>query len=87
MRKTIAKKILTLSIWSVAALSMIACGKKEEPAATEATTTEAPTTEATTEDPHEGENYNELTGEWSKDYVTVRTFAVMINYLNEALTS
>ena len=28
MKKTIAKKILTLSIWSVAALSMIACGKK-----------------------------------------------------------
>ena len=87
MRKTIAKKILTLSIWSVAALSMIACGKKEEPATTQATTTEAPTTEATTENPHEGENYNELTGEWSKDYVPHRPIAVMINNLKEALPS
>ena len=79
------KRILALSIMSFAILSLAACGKKEEEVVEEVTT-EA-TTEATTEDLHPGENYNELTGEWSKDYVSKRPIVVMINNLKEALPS
>lgn len=88
-KNLIRKSIATLSFLTVAALACTACGKKEEePVTTEATTTEATTTEeATTEDPHPGETYNELTGEWSKDYVSKRPVAVMINNLREALPS
>lgn len=87
MKKITLKKILTISIFSAAMISLIACGKKEEPATTEAITTEAPTTEATTEDPHAGENYNELNGSWSKEYEPHRPIAVMINNIKEALPS
>ncbi len=87
MKRITLKKIITLSIFSAALLSFTACGKKEEPV-TEAPTTEATTTEATTtEDPHAGLNYNELTGEWSKEYKPHRPIAVMINNLKEALPS
>ena len=86
MKKNIAKKLLAVSLLSAAMLSFTACGKKEEPVTEESTTTED-TTEATTEDPHIGENYNELTGEWSKDYEPHRPIAVMINNLKEALPS
>ncbi|MCM1498630.1 MAG: DUF3048 domain-containing protein [Clostridium sp.] len=79
------KKILTLTVLGLAAISMFGCGKKEE------TTEEPPATEATTEevteDPHEGLSYNELTGEWSADFVSKRPVAVMINNLKEALPS
>ena len=79
------KKILTLTVLCLTAISMFGCGKKEE------TTEELPTTEATTEevteDPHEGLSYNELTGEWSADFVSKRPVAVMINNLKEALPS
>lgn len=80
------KRILALTIMSVAILSLAACGKKEEEVTTESTTEEV-TTEATTEDLHPGETYNELTGEWSKDYVSKRPIVVMINNLKEALPS
>lgn len=79
------KRLLAITILSVAAISMFGCGKKEEPATTEAVT-EA-TTEATTEDPHAGLNYNELTGEWSADFVSKRPVACMINNIKEALPS
>ncbi len=86
MKRTTVKKLVTYSLVISAMFSLAACGKKEEPAITEAPTTEA-TTEATTEDPHIGENYNELTGVWSKDYTPHRPIAVMINNLKEALPS
>ncbi len=80
------KRLLLLTTLLVAAMGLSACGKKEEE---EPTTTEEVTTteEATTEDPHAGLNYNELTGEWSADYVSKRPIAVMINNLREALPS
>ncbi len=81
------KRLLALTILSVAALSIFGC-KKEEPATTEIATTQAPTTEeATTEDPHKGEFYNELTGEWSTDYEPKRPIAIMINNIVDALPS
>ena len=79
------KHLLALAIMSMATLGLVGCGKKEE--ATTQATTEATTTEATTEDPHEGMTYNELTGEWTTDYVSRRPVAVMINNLKEALPS
>lgn len=79
------KRFLGLMILSVAAISMFGCGKKEEPVTTEADT-EA-TTEAATEDTHDGMTYNELTGEWSADFVSKRPVACMINNLKEALPS
>lgn len=79
------KTLLTLVIMSITLTFLAACGKKEEPA-TEVVT-EAATTEATTEDLHAGENYNELTGEWSKEYEPKRPIAVMINNIKEALPS
>ncbi|MBD8973600.1 MAG: DUF3048 domain-containing protein [Clostridiales bacterium] len=79
------KRLLAATLVTIAALGLFGCGKKEE--ATTESTTEA-TTEATTEDTaHEGMEYNELTGEWSKDYVPHRPVAVMINNLKEALPS
>lgn len=82
------KQLLALALLCAAALGMSGCGKKEEvPVTTEAVTTEDVTTEeATTETPHEG-TYNELTGEWSADFVSKRPVAVMINNLQEALPS
>lgn len=81
------KKLLALALLGVTALSIFGC-KKEEPATTEVVTTEAVTTEeATTEDPHKGEFYNELTGEWSTDYVPKRPIAIMINNIVDALPS
>lgn len=81
------KRLLALTILGVAALSVFGC-KKEEPATTEVVTTEEVTTEeATTEDPHKGEFYNELTGEWSTDYVPKRPIAIMINNIIDALPS
>ncbi len=81
------KQFLALTFMGIAALSLFGCGKKDEPEVTEEVTTEATTTEElTTEDNHEG-NYNELTGEWSKEYVSKRPVAVMINNLQEALPS
>jgi len=81
------KKLLACLLLGVTALSLFACGKKEE-ATTEIATTEVATTEeATTEDPHPGEFYNELTGEWSKDYVPKRPIAIMINNIVDALPS
>lgn len=77
------KRLLIPMFLCIAALGLSGCGKKEEPATTEATTTE----EATTEDPHAGLNYNELTGEWSADFEPKRPIAVMINNLKEALPS
>ena len=87
--KKTAKTLLTLSVFSAALLTFTGCGKKEEPApaTTEATTIERITTEATTEDKHPGENYNELTGEWSKEYESKRPVAVMINNIKDALPS
>ncbi|MGN0153728.1 MAG: DUF3048 domain-containing protein [Lachnospiraceae bacterium] len=79
------KRFLALTILGVATLGLFGCGKKEE--ATTEMTTEEITTEATTEDIHEGMTYNELTGEWSTDYVSRRPVAVMINNLKEALPS
>ncbi len=80
------KRILALSILGIAVFGLFACGKKEEPAITEAATTEA---EAATEaeDNHSGKIYNELTGEWSADYISKRPVAVMINNLKDALPS
>ena len=79
------KRLLAATLVTIAALGLFGCGKKEE--ATTESTTEA-TTEGTTEDTaHEGMEYNELTGEWSKDYVPHRPVAVMINNLKEALPS
>ena len=79
------RRLLLLTTLLVAAMGLSACGKKEEePATTEEVTT---TEEATTEDAHAGLNYNELTGEWSADYVSKRPVAVMINNLREALPS
>ncbi len=78
------KRLLLLTTLLVAAMGLSACGKKEEEPAT---TEEVTTTEATTEDAHAGLNYNELTGEWSADYVSKRPVAVMINNLKEALPS
>lgn len=79
------KYLLVFTVLSVTALGLFGCGKKEE--TTEAAVTTEATTEATTEDPHPGMTYNELTGEWSKDYVSRRPIAVMINNLKEALPS
>lgn len=79
------KRILTFTILGITAISLFGCGKKEE-AVTEAATEEI-TTEAATENTHEGMTYNELTGEWSADYVSKRPVAVMINNLKEALPS
>lgn len=81
------KKLLALALLGVTALSVFGCGKKEEPATTQAPTEATTTEEATTEDPHPGENYNELTGEWSKDYVPKRPIAIMINNIVDALPS
>lgn len=79
------KRLLLLTILGITALGLSGCGKKEEePATTEAVTT---TEEASTEDSHAGMNYNELTGEWSADYVSKRPVACMINNLKEALPS
>lgn len=80
------KRILTLTILSISTLSLFACGKKEEPPTTE-TTTEVTTEETTEADNHEGMTYNELTGEWSADYVSKRPVAVMINNIKDALPS
>lgn len=80
------KRLLTLTILSIAAFTMFGCGKKkEEPAST----TEASTTEATTENKHEGMYYKELTGEWTTEKIDEdkRPVAVMINNLKEALPS
>ena len=85
MRKQ-RKTLLALAALGIMAFSMTACGKKEEPASTEAVTEEV-TEEATTEDPHPGETCNELTGEWSADFVSKRPIAVMINNIQEALPS
>ena len=85
MKKQV-KTLLTLAIMSISLLGLAACGKKEEPV-TEATTTEEVTTEATTEDLHQGETYNELTGEWSAEFENKRPVAVMINNIQEALPS
>lgn len=82
------KRLLALTILGVAALSMFGCKKEEPVATTEVATTQAVTTEeVTTEDPHEGEFYNELTGEWSKDYKPQRPIAIMINNIVDALPS
>ncbi len=82
------KRLLTLALLGVATFSLFACGKKEEPATTQAPITEEVTTEeATTEDPHPGENYNELTGEWSKEYEPKRPIAIMINNIVDAVPS
>ena len=82
------KRIITLAILGAAVLSLSACGKKEEVATTEVTTTqEQVTTEAVEEDTHAGKTYNELTGEWSEDYVSKRPVAVMINNIKDALPS
>lgn len=85
------KKLFTLALLGVVAVTAFGCGKKEEEATTtEATATEATTTEATTTEEvvtHEGEFYNELTGEWSDEEITTRPIAVMINNLKEALPS
>ena len=86
--KKAEKRLMVIALLSFVMLTVAACGKKkEEPVTTEATTIEFPTTEATTEDPHPGETYNELTGVWSKDYVSKRPVAVMINNIKEALPS
>lgn len=86
--KILSKKIIISTFIIGAAFAFTACGKKDEPEVTEAPTTEATTTEApTTEDPHPGETYNELTGVWSKDYVSKRPVAAMINNIKEALPS
>ncbi len=80
------KRLLTATFLTIAVLGLFGCGKKEE--TTEATTTEVTTEEASSEDTsHEGMTYNELTGEWSADYVSRRPVAVMINNLKEALPS
>lgn len=80
------KRLLAATLITIAALGMFGCGKKQE--ATTESTTEATTEEATTEDTsHDGMTYNELTGEWSADYVSRRPVAVMINNLKEALPS
>lgn len=80
------KRILAATFLTIAALGLFGCGKKEE--TTEATTEATTTQEATTEDTsHAGMTYNELTGEWSADYVSRRPIAVMINNLKEALPS
>lgn len=81
------KKLLALALLGITALSVFGCGKKEEPATTEVPTEATTTEEATTEDPHEGENYNELTGEWSKDYEPKRPIAIMINNIVDAIPS
>lgn len=81
------KRVLALTIMSVAALGLFGCGKKEEPQATTEATTEATTQEVQEENSHEGMTYNELTGEWSADYTSKRPVAVMINNLKEALPS
>lgn len=80
------KKLFMLTMICVAALGFAGCGKKDSEA-TVATTEEPVTTEAVTEDAHEGQVYNELTGEWSADFVNERPVAVMINNLQEALPS
>lgn len=87
MKKQI-KRIATIALAGMFAISAFGCGKKKEPVepTTEATT-EATTTEATTEDAHPGMTYNELNGEWSKEYVSRRPVAVMINNIQEALPS
>lgn len=79
------KRLLIPMMLCIAALGLSGCGKKEE--VEEVTTEEVTTEEATTEDPHAGLNYNELTGEWSADFVAKRPIAVMINNLKEALPS
>lgn len=80
------KRLLAATLITIAALGMFGCGKKQE--ATTESTTEATTEEATIEDTsHDGMTYNELTGEWSADYVSRRPVAVMINNLKEALPS
>lgn len=81
------KRLLALTILSIAALSMFGCKKKEAEVPT--TTEEVTTEEATTEDPHKGMNYRELTGEWTTEPVDTekRPVAVMINNLKDALPS
>lgn len=86
MRKHV-KTLMTLSIMSMALLSVVGCGKKEEEATTQETTQQVTTQEATNEDAHAGAAYNELTGEWSDEYVSKRPIAVMINNIKEALPS
>lgn len=79
------KHLLTIAILAAAITGLSGCGKKEE--TTEAVTTAEVTTEEVTENNHEGMTYNELTGEWSADFVSKRPIAVMINNLKEALPS
>ncbi len=81
------KKLFAFALLGITTLSLFGCGKKEEPATTEVTTEAVTTQEATTEDPHPGENYNELTGEWSKDYEPKRPVAIMINNIVDAIPS
>lgn len=80
------KRLLAVTIMTIAAIGLSGCGKKEE--LTTEMATQATTEEVTTEDTsHEGMTYNELTGEWSEDFVSKRPIAVMINNLKEALPS
>lgn len=79
------KHLLALAILAVTVTGLAGCGKKEE--IPEVVTTTEATTEEATENLHEGMNYNELTGEWSADFVSKRPVAVMINNLKEALPS
>ena len=79
------RKWITLTMMGLMMVGAFGCGKKEEEATTEVT--EATTEEVTTEDLHPGMTYNELTGEWSEEYVSRRPMAVMINNLKEALPS
>ena len=81
------KRLFALTLLGITALSLFGCGKKDEATTEVATTQEVTTEEATTEDPHEGENYNELTGEWSTDYEPKRPIAIMINNISDALPS
>lgn len=80
------KRLLALTILSIVSFGLFACGKEETDTATEVTT-EAATEAVTESDNHDGMTYNELTGEWSADYVSKRPIAIMINNLKEALPS
>lgn len=79
------KRLFTFAILGITIFSLFGCGKKE--GTTEVATEAATTEEATTEDSHAGENYNELTGEWSADYEPKRPVAIMINNIVDALPS
>lgn len=83
------KGILTLTFLGMVTMALTGCGKKQE-ATTEVMTTQTISQETTAEDTsdsHEGKAYNELTGEWSKGYVSKRPVAVMINNIQVALPS